>query len=256
MSKSTLELRIEYLKHKPVKWSSKERQKILEDFTYHTNKIEGLELNYGDTISFLRKGLIAKHSKASDLADLKNHREVLEMVMENYENLDFSVEAILDMHGKLMSDKLQWANYDSTNGAAGEFKRSNNYGSRDNGELKEYMYYTDVPRAMEVLVSDTKEGLKDETKALSVIHDFTYRFLNEIHPFWDGNGRMARLLQNLLYLKSGYPVVYVESEKKRELIESIIEQERDPASRAFHNFSEQLVRDGLEKSIKKAKKKD
>ena len=36
-----------------------------------------------------------------------------------------------------------------------------------------------------------------------------HRRLADIHPFNDGNGRMARLLMNLILIRGGYPPVAV-----------------------------------------------
>ena len=40
-----------------------------------------------------------------------------------------------------------------------------------------------------------------------------------IHPFWDGNGRFARLLANVPLLKSGLPPIIISKEKRREYIQ-------------------------------------
>ena len=37
-----------------------------------------------------------------------------------------------------------------------------------------------------------------------------------IHPFWDGNGRIARLVANIPLLKSGLPPIVIPSNKRRE----------------------------------------
>lgn len=39
-----------------------------------------------------------------------------------------------------------------------------------------------------------------------------------IHPFFDGNGRMARLLANFPVLRSGLPPIIIPKEKRREYI--------------------------------------
>lgn len=97
MGSSLLELRKKYLTSKPRRWSAREKRQLLEDFTYHSNKIEGLQLDYGDTISFLRRGLITANSSAKDRTDLKNHHQVLQMIMESHDNLDLSVENICQL---------------------------------------------------------------------------------------------------------------------------------------------------------------
>ena len=40
-----------------------------------------------------------------------------------------------------------------------------------------------------------------------------------IHPFWDGNGRMARLLSNIPLLKSGFPPLVISHEDRKEYIQ-------------------------------------
>ena len=51
---------------------------------------------------------------------------------------------------------------------------------------------------------------------------FHYRFIR-IHPFDDGNGRMARLLMNMILIKHGYTVAVVPVEEREQYI-GILEQ--------------------------------
>jgi Fic family protein len=71
-----------------------------------------------------------------------------------------------------------------------------------------------TPKAMEELVSWTQRSLAEaKHHPLLVIGSAMVEFL-AIHPFQDGNGRLSRLLTNLLLLRAGYTYVpYVSHEK-------------------------------------------
>ena len=71
-----------------------------------------------------------------------------------------------------------------------------------------------TPKEMQELMEWTIAALeKKELHPLLVIGNFLVEFLN-IHPFTDGNGRISRILTNLLLLKAGYLYVpYISHEK-------------------------------------------
>jgi len=64
---------------------------------------------------------------------------------------------------------------------------------------------------MELLVETTRQRFQDEDiHPLLTVADFVVRFL-AIHPFQDGNGRLSRILTNLLLLRNGYAFVQYEA---------------------------------------------
>ena len=71
-----------------------------------------------------------------------------------------------------------------------------------------------TPKEMLELVEWTKEAfILKEIHPLLIIGNFLVEFLN-IHPFQDGNGRLSRVLTNLMMLKTGYEYIpYVSHEK-------------------------------------------
>lgn len=69
----------------------------------------------------------------------------------------------------------------------------------------------DVPRAMGELADWWEKGTGDPALDATVIH----AWLTHIHPFEDGNGRMARLLANMALAQAGYPPLIVNAQTDR-----------------------------------------
>jgi len=255
MPDNQLSLKQKYFNLKAIEWDKATREKLIEDFTYHSTKIEGLQLNYGETIEFLRSGIVKKNTGLKDISDLSNHREVLKMVFASYNDLALNNSTICLIHGILMKDRAQWGGYDVIIGGPGKFKFENNFGLRGDGSYKEYMDWERAPIELEHLCKQTNEQLHSgKSVDTEIINRFHYLFINEIHPFGDGNGRMARLLHNLLLLKKGYPVVVIKDDQKHTYITALIEQERNPKGNAFNKFMDEQLEVAIENAI--AKRKD
>ena len=61
-----------------------------------------------------------------------------------------------------------------------------------------------TPIEMKALIQRTQDALhENDIHPLLIIANFIFEFL-AIHPFQDGNGRVSRILTNLLLLKNGY----------------------------------------------------
>jgi Fic family protein len=75
-----------------------------------------------------------------------------------------------------------------------------------------------VPGLMQKLV----EGLSQPSSYSPVVGAaYVHHQLTAIHPFVDGNGRLARLLMNLILLRSGYPIVNISRQDKPKYYETL-----------------------------------
>ena len=83
----------------------------------------------------------------------------------------------------------------------GEFKKWPNNPSRTDGKLHEYCPPEQVGSEMDRLVAlhNQHEGVAPEVEAAWLHHRFS-----QIHPFQDGNGRIARALSTLVFIKAGW----------------------------------------------------
>jgi len=95
----------------------------------------------------------------------------------------------------------------------GEYKTQPNNPRRPDGEIHAYSPPTLTKEEMESLVRMYREAepsYPPEVKAAWLHHRFT-----QIHPFQDGNGRVARALASLVFLREGlFPLVVRESDRQ------------------------------------------
>jgi Fic family protein len=99
------------------------------------------------------------------------------------------------------------------------------------------------PHAVRYPTADAGTGGMDQPRArrhkspsLLVVAVFIVRYL-AIHPFQDGNGRLARVLTNLLLLRTGYTYVPYSS------LERVIEESREQYYRGLRSAQGTLDRD-------------
>lgn len=95
----------------------------------------------------------------------------------------------------------------------GDWKKLPNNPMRPDGTLHEYCPPEHVAAEMDTLIAwhleHIKKGVPPEVEAAWLHHRFT-----QIHPFQDGNGRVARALATLVYLKAGlFPLVVLNDDR-------------------------------------------
>lgn len=189
------------------------KQSVLITSTGASTRIEGAKLSDADVEKLMRGILIEKFTNR-DKQEVKGYFELLKNIFDSWPDLSFSEGAIKHFHKELLKyvekDKLH----------RGEYKKSENKVHMINakGESIGILFDTTpaylTPSKMQKLAEWTREALKEKKyHPLLVIGNFLVEFL-QIHPFQDGNGRLSRILTNLLLLKSGYLYMpYVSHEK-------------------------------------------
>jgi Fic family protein len=87
------------------------------------------------------------------------------------------------------------------------------------GELFEFAAPADVPARMQALVKWLEESLHEFRQAnlLWLLAKLHHEFVL-IHPFDDGNGRVARMLVNYVLIRLDYPPIIVPTERKKDYL--------------------------------------
>ena len=189
------------------------KRSVLITSTGASTRIEGARLTDED-IEKMMRGINIQKFTDRDKQEAKSYYELLENVFNSWKGLKFNASLIKHFHQEL----LKYVEKDKMH--RGEYKKSENkvHMIDDAGQSIGILFDTTpaylTPGKMRDLIEWTQKTLKeDKYHPLLVIGNFLVEFL-KIHPFTDGNGRLSRLLTNLLLLHAGYLYMpYVSHEK-------------------------------------------
>ena len=175
------------------------RQAALIQSTESSNRIEGI------TVPLSRlKELVAEKTSPRDRSEqeIAGYRDVSNTIHTSYAHIPFTPGVVLQLHRDL---------YQFTVGEGGRWKLVDNVISETRPDGTKLVRFEPVkayatPAAMERLHQEFNSLWQSgEVEPLLLIATYILDFLC-IHPFNDGNGRMARLLTLLLLYKAGYEV--------------------------------------------------
>lgn len=189
------------------------KQSVLITSTGASTRIEGAKLSDEDVDRFIQ-GLAVQKFTDRDKQEVLGYYELLQNVFNSWKSLKFSENTIKHFHQEL----LKYVEKDQNH--RGKYKGRENQVEMvdEKGKRVGILFETTpaylTPKQMLELVEWTKETLENKKyHPLFIIANFLVEFLN-IHPFEDGNGRLSRILTNLLFLKMGYLYMpYVSHEK-------------------------------------------
>lgn len=189
------------------------KRSVLITSTGASTRIEGARLSDED-IEKLMRGIDIQKFADRDKQEARGYFELLENVFDSWRSVKFSENTIKHFHQEL----LKYVEKDRDH--RGEYKKKENQVQMINAAGKSVGVLFDTtpayltPKEMQELAEWTESTLADKKyHPLLIIGNFLVEFL-QIHPFQDGNGRLSRILTNLLLLKEGYLYMpYVSHEK-------------------------------------------
>jgi len=227
-------------------WDLKFLEKIKIDFTYYSNKLECNSLTYGQTMQFLKNIGEKKcdiNAPIKDYLDIEKHYKLLDQVFTIY-NEDFSVNRILEMHKLLMYDSQQW-DYESFY-SPGNFKTRENFTVKKTGKIHQYLEPQYVNKEMDLLIGkvnlDTKHfNINSIDKHPITSATYLHNRFMEIHPFEDGNGRIGRILTNMVLLKSNLPPIFISHSNRENYLELFEVSNSTNLDKMRDFFSEKLI---------------
>lgn len=213
--------------------SDKDRERLSRrftvDFNYNSNHIEGNTLTYGQTEILLLFGKVIGEADVRDVQEMTASNVGLRTMTEEarVKETPLTQNFIRTLHKTLLREdytvfrNLPGGVQTSYVIHAGQYKTRPNSVITRYGDRFEYASPEETPYLMADLVDwynkAEQEGKLSPVELAALFH---YRYIR-IHPFEDGNGRIARLMTNFILTRHNYPMVVVRSRKKSEYLEAL-----------------------------------
>jgi len=165
-----------------------------------SNRIEGVTASPERLKAILLEASTPRNRPEQEIA---GYRDALQLIHESHEHMSFTVNVILQLHGLL---------YRYLPSEGGKFKAVDNQIVEKGGDGRVVrVRFTPTPthltpQAMDAMVANFQQATDASRVEPLVVAPLAVLDFLCIHPFRDGNGRMARLLSLLLLYRSGYSV--------------------------------------------------
>lgn len=176
--------------------------KLQVDFAYNSNHIEGSKLTHEQTRYIYETQTVGiEPARVDDVFETVNHFRCFDKIIDTYQD-ELTADYIKSLHLILKNSTLS---SDREEAVVGDYKKYPNYV----GDMQTFAP-DKVAAAVEALLTDYKMiAAVDLYDILSFHADF-----EKIHPFYDGNGRIGRLLMFKECLKYDIVPFFIEDTYK------------------------------------------
>ena len=204
------------------------RQTAVIQSTQSSNRIEGITIQDPKRLS----ALIAKKTTPKNRSEqeIAGYRDVLNSIHGSYDAIPFTLNIVLQFHRDLFKYTIeQGGTWKPADNEIAEFDATTGEKTLRFKPVPAYLTANSMTILHDLYSSNIKG--KDSVEPLLAISAYILDFLC-IHPFRDGNGRMARLLTLLLLYQCGYSVGRFVS------LEKIIEETKTSYYDSVHESSQ------------------
>lgn len=169
-------------------------------FVFNTNAIEGNTLTLRDTDLLLNKNIAPSGKSLREINDHLNSKDAFNFIIEKKPKINH--DTIIKIHSSLMK------NIDERVG----YYRKHNVRVLGAGFENSPAEYVGID--MSILLRWFKKA-KNRLHPLILAAVFHHKF-EQIHPFYDGNGRTGRMLLNLILVSNKFiPLIVPDTQRKR-----------------------------------------
>lgn len=189
-------------------------------WTHNSTALEGNTLTLGETAFILSEGLTVSGKSLREHQEVAGHACAIELLYGLLKQDSPITESDLFSLHRAVQTSVVIDIFQPIGAWKCEPNGTYAFTLENKQTFIDYATPTNVPVLMVewlAMLNSALEKSLDETEALKIYSDLHLAFVR-IHPFADGNGRMARLISNLPILKSGFPPILVDRSKRRDYL--------------------------------------
>lgn len=247
---------------KPISLKDEDRlwKKFRLEWDYNSNHIEGNTLTYKQTELLLMFDHIAGPISVREVEEMRAHDVAIRMVQELAldPERDLTETFIRDLNKAILVESYEKEAVTPSGEPTtkliepGNYKKTPNSVRLPSGELFNYVSPEETPIKMGELLEYYREHSAQKSEHPVVLAAMLHYDFVRIHPFDDGNGRVARLIMNFVLLKNSLPPVIIKSADKRAYL-NVLRQADAELLNPFVNYIAEQLTWSLELSIRAAK---
>ncbi|OYU79945.1 MAG: hypothetical protein CFE23_11870 [Flavobacterium sp. BFFFF1] len=251
-------LKAQIEKHGPLTDEQKKKinYKFRLEWNFNSNSMEGNTLTVAETRSVMTGNLTVNEKPLKDVLEMRGHDEVITDIL----TIGKGDARLSEFRIKRIHKAIMFEDDEVKKAKIGEWKEEQNMIYNHKGEKYYFATPEETKDKMHDLLNRTNAGIdaiaagkKEAPHPIDIALEFHLEYL-DIHPFYDGNGRTARILSNLLLIAQGYAPFWI-TEKERSVYYNYISdiQSYGGSTELFYDYvaklilrSQQLVLDAIE----------
>jgi len=198
-------------------------KQLVAIWTHDSTGIEGNTLTLGETVKVLELGLTISGKPLREHQEVYGHARAIDLMYRMIRQPLMTQEDLFALHSAVMPPSP----VDALNPVGGWKQSYNGTTGVADGQVV-YMEYADpldVPTLMKRWLAAFNLMLDKSRRPADAIDAYVKAHMGfvRIHPFFDGNGRVARLVANIPVMRGGHPPLIVPMERRSEYIDLLWE---------------------------------
>ena len=190
-----------------------------------SSQIEGTQASLQDVLEYEARG--DSIGKTDDLTDVLNYLTAMRWGLEELKEIPVCLRLIKGLHARLLAEGR------GSDRSPGEFRNDQNWIGAPGYAIEEATYVPPAVTVMQEALNQWERFLHEEKRLPPLIKcALVHAQFETIHPFWDGNGRLGRMIVTFLLCSErilAQPLLYLSLffKKHREDYYALLQATRD-----------------------------